>query len=93
MSKNIAVIAASGEVVAVNVHPDEYEPAPYEVVVTGTAWVGGDYVDGFFYPPQPFPSWVRSAGEWLPPTPKPESATWNSHRWDEGTLSWVGVTA
>jgi hypothetical protein len=87
MSQDVAVIGAGGEVVAINIHPDDYEPQPYEVVVTGAAWVGGDYVAGYFYPPQPFPSWTRQEGDWKPPTPKPvEGGPWY---WDEDTTSWV----
>lgn len=34
-------------------------------------YIGGDYVDGHFYEPQPFPSWTRNNGSWIPPVPKP----------------------
>ena len=50
------------------------------------AYIGGDYVGGYFYPPQPYPSWTRSEGTWLPPTPRPAEGYWD---WDEATLSWV----
>lgn len=90
MSKNVAVIDADGAVVAINVQADEYTPQADEVEVTGVAWCGGDYVGGVFYPPQPFPSWSRGDGEWLPPTPQPTEGRW---RWDEDTLTWVEVTA
>lgn len=45
-----------------------------------------------FVAPQPFPSWTLDANhDWQPPTPMPsEGGPW---RWDEGTLSWVEVTA
>ena len=48
---------------------------------------------GAFIPPQPFPSWTLNPGTalWDAPTPMPsEGGPW---RWDEGTLSWVEVTA
>lgn len=93
MSRNVAVISASGEVIAINVQPDDYDLAPHELEVLGAAWVGGDYVDGYFYAPRPFPSWVRNEGKWLPPVPMPDGATWETHRWDEDTLSWVKITA
>lgn len=66
--------------------PDEY----IEYDASNPAYIDGDYVDGYFYAPQPFASWSRSAGTWQPPTPMPPNGTW---RWDEDTLSWVEVTA
>ena len=89
MRKHVAVVSANSQVVAINVHNDDYEPQPYEVVVTNAAWVGGDYVGGYFYPPQPFPSWTRSEGEWLPPVPMP---TEGLHVWDEDAQEWQAVT-
>lgn len=86
MSKDVAIIGAGGEVVAINVQADDYEPAPYEVEVIGAAWVGGDYVGGYFYAPQPFPSWTRHEGEWMPPTPKPESL--GNWQWNEEAQEW-----
>ena len=52
------------------------------------AYIGGDYHEGFFYPPQPYPSWLRNAGEWEPPTARPGAGRWD---WDEDTLSWIEV--
>ena len=90
MSKDVAVIGAGGEVVAINVQADDYAPAPYEVVVTGAAWVGGDYVGGYFYPPQPYPSWTRHEGEWLPPVPMPDDG--ERYVWDEDAQEWQAIT-
>jgi hypothetical protein len=86
MSKDVAVIGIGGEVVAVNVQADEYEPQPYEIVVTGMAWVGGTYVGGYFYPLQPFPSWTRKEGQWVPPKPRPESL--GNWVWNEEAQEW-----
>lgn len=90
MSKDVAVIAANGAVINVKVDNDDYEPQPYEVEVTGAAWVGGDYIGGYFYPPQPFPSWTRHEGEWLPPVPIPTDG--NRYVWDEDAQEWQAVT-
>lgn len=89
MSNNVAIIGASGEVVAINVQADDYETQPYEVVVTSAAWVGGDYVSGYFYPPQPFISWTRHEGEWQPPTPYPNDG--DMYAWDEVSGEWVNA--
>jgi hypothetical protein len=44
-----------------------------------------------FIAPQPFPSWtLDEAGDWQPPTPRPDEP---SAFWDEDTLSWVSVSA
>ena len=55
--------------------------------------IGGKYlpdVDVFIWP-QPYPSWTLDANhDWQPPTPCPSDGDWV---WDEGTLSWIEVTA
>ena len=50
------------------------------------AYIGGDYVNNYFYSPQPYPSWTRSNGRWQPPTPMPTEGRWY---WDENSLSWL----
>jgi len=50
------------------------------------AFIGGDYVEGYFYAPQPFPSWTRDAGTWQPPVPKPE--TLGLWLWNEDAQEW-----
>ena len=86
MSKDVAVVNDSGVLLAVNVHLDDYELAANEVLVTNPAYIGGDYVEGYFYPPQPFASWIRSEGEWLPPTPRPDSE--GNWQWNEELQEW-----
>jgi hypothetical protein len=87
MSKDVAVVNDSGVVLAVNVHLDDYELAANEVLVTNPAYVGGDYVDGFFYPPQPYPSWTRSEGQWVAPVSMPDDG--GRYQWDEDLQEWV----
>ena len=86
MSKDVAVVSDSGEVIAINVHMDDYELAPNELLVTNPAYVGGDYVDGYFYPEQPFASWTRSEGNWLPPVPMPDTEGY--WQWNEELQEW-----
>jgi hypothetical protein len=67
-------------------HDDEPESANlirYED--DNPAYIGGDYVEGYFYPPQPFASWTRNEGEWLPPTPRPDGVGW---QWNEDEGEW-----
>ena len=88
MSKNVAVLDGT-QIIAINLHNNDYELQQNEILVTDIAFVGGDYVDGFFYAPQPYPSWTRDNGNWQPPTPMPTEGRW---RWDEETLTWIEST-
>lgn len=86
MSKDVAVVDESGIVIAINVQDDAYDLQPNEILVTNPAWVGGDYVDGYFYAPQPFPSWTRHEGDWIPPKPRPQSI--GNWLWNEQEQEW-----
>jgi hypothetical protein len=89
MSKDVAVINDNGKVIAINVHMDDYELAPNEILVTNPAYVSGDYVDEYFYPEQPFKNWIRDGiGSWEAPVPYPTDGkvyVWNDNRgeWEE----------
>lgn len=89
MTKDVAVIGASGQVVAINVHSADYAIAENEIEVTNPAFVGGDYVDGFFYPPQPFASWSRHEGNWIPPVAMPTDG--GLYLWNEEDQKWVSI--
>jgi hypothetical protein len=90
MSKDVAVISDSGEVVAINVHMDDYELAPNELLVTGPAWVGGTFDSGYFYPPQPYPSWVKDEGVWAAPVSMPDDG--GRYQWSEELGDWVALS-
>lgn len=52
------------------------------------AYIGGDYVDGYFYPAQNFQSWSRNGkGQWEPPIPYPNDK--NIYIWDEDLQQWI----
>ena len=86
--KQVAVLK-NETVIAINNMNDDYQLATDEVEVTNAAFVGGDHVDGWFYAPQPYPSWTRHRGNWKPPVPYPTGdGMWS---WDEGTQTWVQV--
>lgn len=53
------------------------------------ARIGGDYVDGYFYKPQPFPSWTRHEGKWIAPVPMPDDGA--NYGWDEDAQTWYPV--
>lgn len=82
-----------GDLVVNVVVADDNWQAPAVVIEYGAdnpAHIGGDYVDGYFYAPQPFASWTRHLGKWVAPTPRPTTpGLW---AWDENTLSWYDAT-
>jgi hypothetical protein len=54
------------------------------------AYIDGDLVDGYFYPPKPFDSWNRDGkGNWNPPVPMPEDG--KIYTWNEEELKWEEV--
>ena len=84
----MAVLDNNGKVLNIICCSDEESETTNLIAFTeeNPAWIDGDFVDGFFYPPQPFPSWTRNQGIWVPPTPKPESeGRWF---WDEEAQEW-----
>lgn len=56
-----------------------------------SACIGGDYIDGYFYPIKPFDSWTRDGkGQWQAPKPYPQDN--KRYIWDETTLAWLEQT-
>lgn len=89
--KNFALLNNENIVVNVSIADDDWSDNNWiEFTNDNPAYIGGDYVDGYFYPPQPYPSWTRNNGQWLPPTPKPDGFNWY---WNESTLSWIEIEA
>jgi hypothetical protein len=88
MSKNMAVLDELGIVINIIIcQDDEPETALLRTYTEANpACVGGDYVDGYFYSEQPYPSWTRDSGNWTPPIPMPTSlGRWT---WNEAELKW-----
>ena len=97
MIKNVAIINNNGLVIAINVYPENYELGINEILVTNPAYVGGDYVNGYFYPPQPYPSWTRDNGKWIAPISTPTLTSEqidnkNYYIWNEETTSWENIS-
>jgi len=80
--KNVAVMQ-DHIVVDIHLWGDDYILSENEVEYSddNPAQIGGDYVDGYFYGLQPFPSWVRNSGVWVPPVPYPD--TQDNWYWNE----------
>lgn len=88
MTKNIAILDVDNKVINIIVCSDDYilQDNEIEYSENNPAFVGGDYYEGFFYPEQPFLSWTRDNGQWIPPVPKPElEGNW---QWSEEDQEW-----
>jgi hypothetical protein len=92
--KNYAVIQ-NDIVTNVVVGDDEWANAQESTLILLTEndipFIGGKYLDGVFYKTKPFPSWVESNGNWIPPIVKPKNSENGTWTWNELTLSWVSV--
>lgn len=90
MSKSVAIIDKDSKVIAINEYADNYELASNEILVTNPAFIDGDFYEGFFYPEQPFSSWLRDGqGNWQAPIPYPNDGL--MYQWDEEAGNWVAV--
>jgi hypothetical protein len=92
MTKNVAVLDNTSKVINITNVNDDYELLVNEFFYTDNnpAFIGGDYVEGYFYPLQPFPSWTRLEGQWVAPIPEP---TEGNYYWDEQLGDWVEALA
>jgi hypothetical protein len=87
--KTKAQVDKNNNVINIAVFDDEsVDEGWIEYTDLNPAYIGGDYVDGYFYPPQPYPSWsLDDDFEWQPPIPKPEG-DWV---WNEAEGEWESV--
>jgi len=93
--KNYAVIE-NDLVVNVVVAEDEWVDGQTGEIVEYTdenpAFIGGTFVGGYFYKPQPYESWTRLEGEWIPPKPMPGSvANGFFWFWNEEIQDWEEI--
>jgi hypothetical protein len=86
--RRMAVLDETSQVINVIACSDDEQDTPTLVAYTDNnpAYIGGDYYEGYFYPEQPYPSWSRSAGEWLPPVPQPQGM--GNWFWNEEAQEW-----
>ena len=85
--KKFALLDENNVVTNISIADDSWDSTGWiEYTNNNPASIGGDYVDGYFYPVQPYPSWTRNDGQWLPPTSMPTEGLWY---WDEPTLTWI----
>lgn len=84
--KNLALVI-DGIVENVIVANDDFLADNYiEYTESNPAYIGGDYVDGYFYTLQPYASWTRLLGNWVPPIPYPNNGL--TYNWDEENQDW-----
>lgn len=82
----VAVLSNTNEIIAINLHNDDYQLKDNEVIANDYAFVGGTFENGYFYPIQPFLSWIKdNQGNWIAPIPKPG----DSYFWNEEIKAWV----
>jgi hypothetical protein len=89
MSKNMAVLDDNGKVLNIIVCQDNQLQTKNLITYTdeNIAYIGGNYIDGYFYPPQPYPSWSLDENfDWQAPAPMPTEGRWS---WDEDSLTWT----
>jgi len=84
----MAVLDENNKVVNIIIcNDDENETANLiEYNENNPAYINGDYLEGYFYPPKPFESWTRYKGNWEPPIPMPIEGMWH---WDESIVNWI----
>ena len=92
MTLNVAIFDDNDKVSNVILVNDDYQLNANEMFYTeeNPAFIGGDYFEGYFYYPQPFASWTRSEGKWIPPKPYPSEGR---YYWDEQLGDWVEALA
>jgi hypothetical protein len=85
--KNFALLNENNIVINIAVAEDNFFPNGNWIEYTedNPAFIGGDYLEGYFYYPQPYPSWSRNKGTWQAPKEKPEGL----YSWDEDLGDWV----
>ena len=88
MSKTMAVLDDSNQVINIVVSPSEQEETKNLIAYLdeNPAYIGGDYFEGYFYPAQPYSSWTRNNGTWESPIPYPTDGL--TYSWNEADLAW-----
>jgi hypothetical protein len=91
MTKNMAIVDPNTNLVVNIVVCEDNEPETsiqIEYNDQNPAFIGGYYLDKYFYPIKPYPSWTPKDGSWVSPVPMPDGAGWE---WDETNQEWFQV--
>lgn len=85
--KYFALLDDNQTVINISIADDSWDSTGWvEYTLENPAVIDGNLVDGYFYAPQPYPSWTRLNGIWIAPV---ECPTDGMYLWDESTESWV----
>lgn len=85
--KNLAQLNENNVVINIILANDDFPSDGFvQYTDANPAFIGGDFIDGYFYPPQPFGSWLRDLGNWIPPIPYLSGVF--SYTWDETNQEW-----
>jgi hypothetical protein len=89
--KNFALLDENNKVINISIANDDWDSTGWiEYTDNNPASIDGDFVDGFFYCEQPFPSWTRLDGNWISPIPMPTDG--KLYEWNEVDKKWEEFT-
>ena len=90
--KNYALLNENNVVINISIADNDWDSTGWiEYTSINPAHIGGDYLDGFFYPPKPYPSWVRNLSTYLWESPVAMPTDDKRYTWNEVTTSWIEV--
>lgn len=88
--KFYALLDENNKVLNISTADDSWDSTGWiEYTLENPAYINGDLYLGFFYAPQPYPSWSRDYGTWTPPVPYPTDLY--MYDWDETIINWVAI--
>lgn len=85
--KLFAQLNESNIVLNTSVGRDDWQSEGWvEFTIENPAYIGGEFIDGYFYSPQPYFSWTRNKGNWEAPIPYPNDGF--MYNWNEELTEW-----
>jgi hypothetical protein len=92
-TKTVAILDENKRVTNILIVNDDVQDTETQITYTDKDFVliGGDYFDGHFYAPKPYPSWIRNKGMWEAPIPEPEYIGDVFNEWDEENQQWIVI--
>ena len=86
--KFYALLDENNKVLNISTADDSWDSTGWiEYTLENPAYINGDLYLGFFYAPQPYPSWSRDYGTWTPSVPYPTDPY--LYDWNDAELNWV----
>lgn len=90
-TKTVAILDENKKVTNILIVDEDVPDTETQITYTDKnfAIIGGNYLEGFFYPPKPYPSWKGNNGLWEAPVPEPEHIDGVFNEWDEENQQWI----